>query len=249
MLAPTLSESFVRKLEGINGWLAPQAAEFTAYLFQSGLRGNVVEFGVFHGKYLAALYYLTATLQSRVLGVDAFFGSADVDISQQVIIENIREACGDSDRLSLFCANTMSLKRDDVLKLLPEPIAFISVDAGHESENLVNDISLAAELIAPGGIIALDDAFNYTTPGAVEGTCRYFEQNNNARIAPFAHCYNKLFITSAEHHSYFLEITNRYLHENKTRDYCANTLSRREINEASGGYKPRFFGFEIVPFL
>jgi hypothetical protein len=190
MLAPTLSESFVRKLEGINGWLAPQAAEFTAYLFQSGLRGNVVEFGVFHGKYLAALYYLTATLQSRVLGVDAFFGSADVDISQQVIIENIREACGDSDRLSLFCANTMSLKRDDVLKLL----------------------------------IALDDAFNYTTPGAVEGTCRYFEQNNNARIAPFAHCYNKLFITSAEHHSYFLEITNRYLHENKTRDYCANTL-------------------------
>ena len=248
MLAPALSDSFVGKVEGINGWLAPQATEFTAYLFRSGLPGNVVEFGVFHGKYLAVLYYLTSTNQTRVLGVDAFFGSADVDISKTVIMHNIREACGDSDRLSLLCANTMSLKRDDILKLLPEPITFISVDAGHEAENLFNDITLAADLIAPSGIIAVDDAFNYTTPGAIEGTCRYFEQNSNGRIAPFAFCYNKLFLTSAEHHFFFLELAKRYLYENKTRDYCANTLARREVNEASG-YIPRFFGFEIVPFL
>ena len=243
-----ISESFLQKLERINGWLAPEAAQFTVYLIKSGLKGNVVELGVFHGRYLALLYQATAEQQSRFLGIDAFIGSADVEASQRFIKSNILEVCGDCDRLELLCADTMSLKRQDVLALLPEPITFISVDAGHEADNLLNDITLAAELITPGGLIAVDDAFNHTTPGAIEGTCRYFEQRNNGKLAPFAHCYNKLFLTSADHHFYFLDLAKRYLRENKTLDHCIRTSARKDENDAAG-FVPRFFSYEILPFL
>lgn len=243
-----VGESLAEKLDRINGWLAPEAAQFTVYLVNSGLMGNVIEFGVFHGKYLSLLYHATTEQQSRLLGIDAFIGSADIDASRSLVKNNVLEVCGDCDRLEILHADTMSLKREDVLGFLREPITFISVDAGHEADNLLNDITLAADLITPGGIIAVDDAFNHTTPGAIEGTCRYLEQRNNGKLAPFAHCFNKLFLTSADHHFYFLDLAKRYVHENKTLDYCVRTSARKNDNDAIG-FIPRFFGYEILPFL
>ncbi|MBA4147590.1 MAG: class I SAM-dependent methyltransferase [Verrucomicrobia bacterium] len=244
-----LTDAFSQKLKGIEGWLSPSAAEFTACLFKSERIGNVVEFGVYHGKYLALLYHLTADYNSRVVGFDAFIGAGDLNIPQEIIFRNIREACGDTDRLSIVHADTMVLQRGEVLKHIPEPIGFISVDAGHEADNLLNDISLAAELIAPGGIIAVDDAFNRSTPGAIEGTCRYFEMRNQGRLAPFAQCYNKLFLTTADRHAHFLDATRQYVCKNAPTDEgCANTLKREQENQKAG-FVPRFFGWELVTFL
>jgi predicted O-methyltransferase YrrM len=244
----TLSDSFIQKLDSINGWLALPAAQLTLYLIQSGLAGNVLEFGVFHGKYLALLNYATQSYRSRVLGVDACLGSLDIEASKAFILSNIQDSCGECSRVTILHADTMTLSRSEILKLLPEPITFISVDAGHEADNLYNDISLAADLITPGGIIAVDDAFNHGTPGAIEGTCRYFEKNNRGRVAPFTHCYNKLFITSADHQFYYLELTKKYVQDNDHLDYCARTLDRKRDNDGVG-FVPRFFGYEILPFL
>lgn len=248
MLGAGLDKSFRTKLERISGWLHLQAAEFTLYLLNSRIQGNVLELGVFHGKYLALLYGATAKYKSQVLGVDLFVGSANVNESIQLVKESIRIACGDDERLCILYANTMSLKREDVLKLLSEPITFISVDAGHEADNLLNDITLAAELLAPGGIVAVDDAFNHSTPGAIEGTCRYFSERNMGRLAPFAHCYNKLFLTSLSCHAQLLDLARRYVYDNQSVDYCARTLARQRENEAIG-FVPRFFGYELLPFL
>jgi Methyltransferase domain len=244
IIPPTI----IHKLEQVNGWLMQPATELTAYLFNVGLGGNVLELGVYHGKYLALLYYLSGSSNSRLLGVDAFIGSPDIELSKSYISHNVRVVCGDSDRLSLICADTMCLTRERVLGLLPEPIVFISVDAGHEAENLTNDLELSATLLAPGGIIAVDDAFNHSTPGAIEGTCRYFEQKNRGRLAPFAHCYNKLFLTTPDHHFYYLQLASRFIQEFQDRSYCAKTLRRKQENDQMG-FVPRFFSYEILPFL
>ncbi|MBA4147592.1 MAG: class I SAM-dependent methyltransferase [Verrucomicrobia bacterium] len=249
MATTFVTDAFAQKLNSINGWLAPLAAEFTGYLLKSERIGNVVEFGVYHGKYLAVLYELTADYDSRVAGFDAFIGADDLQIPQDIIFRNIRAACGNADRLSIVHADTMVLQRSDVLKHVPEPIGFISVDAGHEAINLLNDINLAAELIKPGGIIAVDDAFNHSTPGAIEGTCQYFQQKNQGRLAPFAQCYNKLFLTTADRHTHFLDLTKQYVCENAATDEkCARTLKREQENK-NVRFVPRFFGWEIVPFL
>ena len=243
-----IHDSLEVKLGDIPGWLAPEAAAFTTFLFSAGLSGNVLEFGVFQGKYLALLYALSAPGQSRVLGVDVFIGARDIDAAKKLVTKNVREVCGDADRLSILSADISSLTRTDVLELLPEPIAFISVDAGHEAHNLINDINLSAEIITYGGIIAVDDAFNFSTPGAIEGTCEYFSHRNGGRLAPFAHCYNKLFLTTASDREFWLDQSKKFVRENQSRDYCARTLHRMEENQAIG-FVPRFFGYEIVPFL
>jgi len=243
-----VDESFYQRLERVDGWMARPAADFTAHLLHVGLHGNVLEFGVFHGRYLCLLYKLTSKTGNKVLGIDSFMGSPDINASKQYITHNIQETCGDASRLTLHCADTMSLTSPQVLELLPAPIRFISVDAGHEADNLENDLNLAAELLSTGGIVAVDDAFNFSTPGAIEGTCRFFENDNRGRLAPFAHCYNKLFLTTPDCHADFLELSREFAVSNQELDYCSRTVARMKEN-AQGGFVPQFYGYEIIPFL
>ena len=242
------------RLARIDGWLALPAAHLTDSLMARqdafGVKGGVLELGVFRGKYLALLYAASAAASRQVLGVDLFPGMDEPAIAsaKQRITATVASACGDAGRLRLLAADTLRLSRAEVAGHLQVPLAFVSVDAGHEAIHLYNDIGLAADLIGPGGIIAVDDAFNHATPGAIEGTCRFFQDANEGRVVPFAHCYNKLFLCRPVDHRPYLELCQRFVVDHPELDYCTRTLARQHENDAVG-FVPRFFGFEILPFL
>lgn len=241
--------------------------------------GGVLELGVYRGKYLALLYLCSAEAQRPVLGVDIFAGVANTshnqhameavkrtilrataDLVEQMlknfrnqralhaVEHNVSQASGDIDRLRLMVADTLTLEPTALRDPLGGAAAFISIDGGHEAVHLDNDLGLAAELIARGGIVAVDDAFNHSTPGAIEGTCRFFEHHNNKRLVAFAHCYNKLFLCDPGDHAEWLREVKRFVAEHPRMDFCQRTAQRMHEN-ASGGFVPRFFGWEIVPFL
>jgi hypothetical protein len=243
-----------RRLASIDGWLALPAAHLTYVLMARqnarGVEGGVLELGVFRGKYLALLYAASAAASRPVLGVDLFPGMDEPSIAsaKEQIAAAVTAACGDAGRLRLLAADTLRLSRADVASHLQVPLAFVSVDAGHEAVHLYNDIGLAADMIGPGGIIAVDDAFNHTTPGAIEGTCRFFQEANEGRVVPFAHCYNKLFLCRLVDHRLHLDLCQRFVVDRPELDYCVRTLARKRENDAVG-FVPRFFGSEILPFL
>jgi len=60
----------------------------------------------------------------------------------------------------------------------------ISIDGGHTAETTAHDVAIAAEALAPGGVIILDDCFNEMWPGVSEGVHRYFREPRG--ILPFA---------------------------------------------------------------
>jgi hypothetical protein len=45
----------------------------------------------------------------------------------------------------------------------------LSIDAGHTILHACNDLSLAQEVLVPGGIVALDDYMSVHWPGITEG--------------------------------------------------------------------------------
>lgn len=255
-------------LERIEGWLAEPAAQFTSWVMaqqnHQAIAGGILELGVYRGRYLALLYLCGQALKRPVVGVDLFSGedsehnpytiAALKDMLRTTALKSqlrstIKDVSGETEQLHILAADTLKLKTSDLAPLLgPAGAAFISIDGGHEAIHLVNDIELGAKLLAPGGIIAVDDAFNHSTPGAIEGTCRWFDTHNEGRLAAFAQCYNKLFICRTADHASWLAQAKEYVHSHSHLDFAQRTLQRMHENDAIG-FSPRFFDQEIVPFL
>ena len=109
-----------------------------------------------------------------------------------------------------------------------------------------SDLENASPLLQPGGIMALDDAFNFGTPGVIEGITDFFREAKPA-LAPFAVCYNKLFVTTPDYHERYVRATLDFLDEAIWLPTCERTLEYRRGNQV-GAFTPTMFGYEVVPF-
>jgi predicted O-methyltransferase YrrM len=244
--------AFVQTRVGpIPGWMYPEAALFTAALARAqralGVTGPTLELGVFQGKYLAVLYRLSDPAEP-VVGVDLFVGAADKEAAAGAVRANIAAACGDASRLRIVVADSLELTGEKLARGAgARDYRFISVDAGHTRELVLRDLETATPLLRPGGIMALDDAFNFCTPGVIEGIAEFFLRRKPA-LAPFAHCYNKLFVTTPECHARYLDAARSFVEEMDGLPTCARTRAQCEENR-SCGFAPTLFGYEIVPFV
>lgn len=242
------------KVEAIPGWLHVEAALLTAYLsaaqHAAGMRGDLLEIGVYKGKYLSVLCR-ASTPGEKVVGIDLFIGAEDaatIAVVTDSVRANIAAACGDAARLAILVADSFSLAVPELrARAKSDSFRFISIDGGHTKELVYHDLELATALLSEGGVIALDDAFNHTTPGVIEGITEFFFCNKPA-LAPFAHCYNKLFVTTPAHHARYLQQTLDLLEAIPWLPTRERTLSARRGNQALG-FTSTLFGYEIVPFL
>jgi predicted O-methyltransferase YrrM len=239
------------RVDPIPGWLHHEAALLTLHLSRlqrgAGLEGGVLEIGVFKGKYLSVLYHASAAGEA-VVGVDLFVGADDAASIAEAVRQNIVGACGSAARLKVIVADSLQLTHDRVRADSGcDSFRLISIDGGHTKEVVSHDLELACALLCPGGIIALDDAFNHTTPGVIEGITEFFFRRQPS-LAPFAHCYNKLFVTTPDHHERYLLATLDFLAATPWLPASERTLHGRRESR-SIGFTPTLFGYEIVPFL
>jgi hypothetical protein len=243
--------TFLReRVDAIPGWLEHEAAMFTGFLHgvqrEHGLRGDVLEIGIYRGKYLAALYALSEADEALV-GVDLFVGG-DATQAGREVRSYLQQACGDASRFELLVADSMEL---DARKLAErcgrERFRFVSIDGGHTRELVLRDLQTATPLLQEGGIMALDDAFNSGTPGVIEGIAEFFIRGQPA-LAPFAHCYNKLFVTTPACHARYLAAAKRFLEHADWLATCGRTIQRTRDN-ARSDFTTALFGREVVAFV
>lgn len=237
--------TLLERLDLIPGWLAAPAALFTIHILRAqrrrGIRGPALEIGVYKGKYLALM---RATLSDRIVGVELCPGGHAEDAVTE-IINHVRAAAGHADDLRIVVENSRDLSAEELLDMLGAAPAFIHVDGGHDIDTVFHDLEMCAAIIRPGGVIALDDAFNFTTPGVTEAITRFLAMST--RLAPFAHCYNKLFVTTPNHHATYLADAHAFL-DAAPPDVTERTKKRLAEND-SVGFVPLFHGREILPFL
>jgi peptidoglycan/xylan/chitin deacetylase (PgdA/CDA1 family) len=239
------------RVEPIPGWLHAEAALLTAHLAgaQRALKvsGPTLEIGVFKGKYLAVLYKLSRP-DEIVVGVDLFVGAIDTKPVVELVRANIAAACGEAERLRIVVADSLELTSETLAGHMGgDAIRFASIDGGHTKEIVFRDLESACPLLARGGIMALDDAFNFSTPGVIEGIAEFFLRRK-PDLAPFALCYNKMFVTTPDFHARYLREALRFLEETSWLPMHERTMGRRRENLA-GGFTPALFGYEVVAFL
>jgi len=194
----------------------------------------------------AAVLHQLSRPDEIVVGVDLFVGCNDTKAEVARVQANIAAACGDHARLKVIVADSMDLTPESLLQETGGPVRFASIDGGHTRELVRKDLESCTPILQAGGIMALDDAFNFGTPGVIEGITDFFHEANPA-LAPFAICYNKLFVTTPDFHARYVQATLDFLEEVTWLPTRDRSLAYRK-QSIEGHFTPTMFGYEIVPF-
>ncbi|HUF10249.1 MAG TPA: class I SAM-dependent methyltransferase [Rhodothermales bacterium] len=198
----------------VHGWLTREAIALTLATFAMqhdfSLNGSVAEIGVHHGR-LLILLGLARARADPLLAID-LFGQQEENTSRSGrgslarFQENLGlHAQGSGDDCIILEANSMKLNSEDLLNAVNrQKFRLFSVDGGHTAECAQHDMTIAFGSLTDGGVVVLDDYFNYQWPGVSEGVMR-FALANEDNVIPFAIGGNKvLFTTSREWHSRYL---------------------------------------------
>ena len=160
----------------IPGWLNQGAAirtmDMLEFQEEQGMRGPLLEIGVWAGRYFPILVRSAARTNSRVVGVD-LFGNHPIETVQQTVVPLL----GGSTAIAILIpAHSTELDAPGLLDQLSERARFISVDGSHECRDVFWDLRLSEQLLAPGGVVAVDDFINPMALGVNEAVHRFFLQ-------------------------------------------------------------------------
>lgn len=187
----------------VGGWLFPYSATFIddlgALQREAGIAGAVGEIGVHHGK-LFILMALGRKPGERAIAIDVFDDQhLNLDESgngDRVIFErNIGRWLKDASDVRILQRSSFDVTPADIIDSVG-PLRMASIDGGHTEDCVVNDFGLIESVLAPKGVVILDDYFNEYWPDVASGVARYMMEPAS-RLRPFAITPNKTYFTFA----------------------------------------------------
>lgn len=195
-MQPSFLQRYLAAFHRIEGWFQFDAAlMFMAYhqlLAEHGIAANVLEIGVHHGLSTIAIAALRAP-GAKLYAVDLFEKLQSQNVSgsgsgnRAIFESNMREFFGNIDFIVPIAGASGSLDRPS----FQGDFSFCHVDGGHSRSETFHDLDLAASLLVPGGLVALDDYFNPAFPGVSEGAVEFLIRQPGL-LVPVALAYNKV---------------------------------------------------------
>ena len=194
-----LRRSFER-MNALPGWFLPDAAVmFMAYNQLAADRvapGNTLEIGVYHGKSSITVASLRGAA-GLFTAIDVFDdlqsrdgSSHDVGL-QGVFLANMAASFPTLDWMRSIAAPSATVPAEAL-----GPHSFCHIDGLHSAEGTYSDMRLCADVVVPGGLVALDDYFNQRFPGVSEGAL-LFERHHPGVLTPVAVGFNKVIFQRA----------------------------------------------------
>lgn len=183
-----MTETLPSRASGMAGWYFYQRMH-ERMLADAPDHALFVELGVFVGKSIRGLLEAADSLDKpiRVIGVDHFRGSpefldqhavyygdkpfekAPVGFLAQAAIDNLKD---EMHRVQLVVSDTVSAA--DLFQ--NESVYAVTVDAGHEEDDVVNDALAWLPKVMPGGWIGGDD-YGPGFPGVMRAVDRLFPES------------------------------------------------------------------------
>lgn len=206
----------------VQGWLDEGAISavvaFAGWQEQHGIRGDVAEIGVHHGKFFILLANLRVTGE-RAFAIDVFddqhlnpdnSGRGDLHLFR----DNIAKFA-DSNDIKIIRKNSLELTRADLYASNQGSVRLFSIDGSHTAKHTLSDLTTSSQLLSPSGLIILDDFYNSDWPGVQEGFHRFLQRSKD-RLAPIAYGNNKLFLCHEDYHEGYLGFVENDLRSHLT---------------------------------
>lgn len=184
----------------VSGWLQRIDAEIIgavlSYQDENNISGGCVEIGVHQGKSFIPLC-LSLKKHETALCIDLFENQEmNLDNSGKgdfnAFMENLNKFNVDLNSVRIFKGSSENVKADYVISQVGQ-VRFFSVDGGHWSLIVQNDLNLAEKVLIHGGVIALDDYCRADWPEVTLGYALWQNQTDS-NIVPFANGTNKLYL-------------------------------------------------------
>jgi hypothetical protein len=182
---------FFEPLHDVPGWF--NVDDFGHFLLVlrmqslSGLKGDLLEIGSYHGRSSAVMSTLLAE-DERLIICDAFDLVTDDNYSGDFAIptpEGVRE---NIKRVS----PAFDMNRVDIIRCLSSDLGsrlspgqkfrFVHIDGGHSVEQTFKDLELAHALLVTGGVVVVDDYHNADWPTVTEGTDMYLKTRTGLSV-------------------------------------------------------------------
>jgi hypothetical protein len=168
------------------------------------IKGNLAEVGVFHGKSFILLYLLSNP-NERVLAVDCFdkqefnYDNSGPGCKFESFIRNIKTFCDpELKKLEVLKVDSSAMTAKNYLEVCQNgmPFRIFSIDGSHRAKETEQDLINGVQALAKGGIVIIDDFFNYSWPGVSNGVSKFLL--NNPDIKPFFIGFNKVLLAHKE---------------------------------------------------
>lgn len=172
---------YLEDIDSVDGWF-PKGDRLAFQVFgdlqaKFGIRGDLMEIGVFFGKSAIMLGFFKRPDESIVV-CDLFEDPAQDDLNQR---ENQSSYHSRSLTRTGFEANYLRFHSElprieqrssselDAASL-PSPMRFVHIDGSHVYEHVWSDLMLSRELLGDGGVVVIDDYRTAHTPGVAAAT-------------------------------------------------------------------------------
>ena len=190
-----------RKVEGWSPKLAFMLiSEVAEIQKKQNCTGPVCEIGVHHGQLLILLHLCTSGME-KTIGYDLFepqqpypypSGKGNKDV-----VEPHLQAFGcDRSRITLQKTNSLDLTPEQIVSECGAHPRLFSIDGGHTTEVVFNDLTLAKQSISSQGVVILDDLFSEPFPEVGEGFYQFMREEGG--LFPFLIGGNKIFLARSE---------------------------------------------------
>jgi len=142
---------------------------------EAGVSGHVAEIGAFEGRFFIALAHALKDSE-KALGIDVF------EWPNPQVIERFERNCArhgiGPDRRITWKASSADMTPADILgKLGDGRVRFFHIDGEHSRKALAHDLELATSVLAPGGVIVLDDMLHPGYPTLVVTVHEYLAKH------------------------------------------------------------------------
>jgi len=128
---------------------------------EEGIDGAILEFGVYKGRSAMLVAHRVRPGEPFVL----------VDVAPYVDLPSIREVAPQA--VFVECASEAFPETYPGYRELEGACRFIHVDSSHTFETTTAELAMAERLLAPGGLLVLDDFTNLDYPQVAAATYRY----------------------------------------------------------------------------
>jgi hypothetical protein len=189
-------QRYAATYNSIPGYFTLDAAlMFIAYnqlVAAQGIKGDVLEIGVHHGR-SAIVVGSFAAQGGKFVAVDLFDELQDLNSSgsgagnREEFLRNMSQFFEDLSFLTTVEGESSTVSVDSI----GNQFSFCHIDGGHSPQETYNDLSLCCRLLKAGGLVVLDDYFNPAFPGVSEGAVQ-FKLERGDQLKPIAIGFNKV---------------------------------------------------------
>lgn len=193
---------FLNVHESIEGWFSPQSAAIWDALLQrqrdTGLRGNTMEIGVWHGKSGGLMLLHTDTENELCLLVDRVVRRRELDHTLDLLDHR------PGPLLKYLGTPAETLTSTNIVKDGALSFRWIHIDGEHSGVDVCRNLDLADRLLCDRGVVCLDDFFSWRYPQITEAVFKYIRTQPH-RFAMFLVGYNKAYLARPMYVHEYLE--------------------------------------------